>query len=807
MDIRVSESQWWVCGARSDGLIYWCAAWETILYLRALKEENLLDDQSVYATCVPYWFKKAKHSHMNIDNVSLEKGTGFRGEVELVSKAVHADFWGLIGQEVKDLIKHRGELVTAKKMQVNGKAKLKRSKALIARGDKSAGKAMETEGIQQIYAAKLEYSKVESKMEPAEASLRKWTARKCTEYWSAMAPTLVQGSQAGPGGISFTCNNKEIQFIRLDWSPVSPVLVRTNATNSTAMVIGTTPVLGKVRNTTHLPRLNDAPSPGQPVYLLDTDPMAFWLGGPGLAGTKMLMAKNKDTVTEVGGQFTLKGFDFSSEWNLAFSSTFNNGGAFGGGVFFAENGPDEGPSVLIMSLDPSAAAPQGATLETVAQAFQFDTSALHPLAGEFNLALLNSPTVRNAVWFSPTANNTTFLRLEFEMDSTGQSTIEAFLHIFIKQLSIVGLPRVIGKKKMTQISVAGEPNIQTRIDSELIFECAVATKNTQFTIILVFHPDSVEIRLQWDTPDKGFSIGQIPQFLQEVINVDTGQMPDVSSNMPAWLSDITLREIVLTISDSKISEFNISFEAPVDALNPPPDPKGVKEQVSFLLAYRYPQDIFSVTLMTPTSSSDPPGAPALGLIPEYEKYLDIPIQSIISGYTLASSVPLLKLIDWAEVLQQPHGITLDVYMLDLEFSSQFISFSGAMACDTDAFAADVPPLVASSVQLYVEYLFATKAFTLRMDTTITLHPQDDAEAADGKLFDPVLLTGSFDYSESKWTLSMTADELNIAALHSLMDPECSASMMSILQEITIRYSSHLSPPFPKPQLIRPGTYP
>lgn len=800
-----------VWGVLSHLPTYWCVAWETIVYLFALKVAKHFSD-SAYATCLPHWFDKKDHSHINTDNMSCNAGTGFRGIINGLSQVLHDDFWcygfpqeAKLERESRDRAKAR--VKKGETMKWRGEFAVTEGEDLIAQGKTTQGKAKKAVGEKEARAGEQMEREAKQEVKTAEDWVRARTARQCQLYWSAIAPRRLQGGRAGPGGITFTHDNNKILYIRLDLASVGVVPVRTNTTNSTAMQLQTRPVLGKVRDPTHVPRLTDAPSPGQPVYLLDTDPMAIWLGGPGLAGTKVLMAKDKDTVIEVGGQFTLKGFDFSSEWDLAFSSTFNNGGAFGGGVFSAENGPDKGPSVLIMSLDPSAAAPQGATLETVAQAFQFDTGVLHPLAGELNLTLRNSPTVRNAVWFSPTAGNTTFLRLEFEMDSTGKSTIEAFLHIFIKQLSIVGLPWVIGKKKMTQISVAGEPNIQTRIDSELIFECAVATKNTQFTTILVFHPDSVEIRLQWDTPDKGFSIGQIPQFLQEVINVGTDQMPDVSSNMPAWLSDITLREIVLTISDSKISEFDISFEAPVDTFNPPPDPKGVKQQVSFLLAYRYPQGIFSVTLMTPTSSSDPPGALTLGLIPEYEKYLDIPIRSIISGNTLASSVPLLKLIDWAVVVQQPHGITLDVYMLDLEFSSEFISFSGAMACDTKAFAADVPPLIASSAQLYVEYRHATKAFTLTMHTTITLHPHADAEGADGKPFDPVVLTGSFDYSESKWTLSMSAGELNIAALHSLMDPECSASMMSILQEITIRYSSRLSPPSPKPQLIRPGTYP
>lgn len=764
----------------------------------------------MYATCVPHWFNKEDYSHINTTNMACNKGRGFCHSIHTVSKDVHDDFWSdrflaEVIEKGKSRDKARAMVKKGKNLISKGISTVTDAKKLIAAGDtvygnalresgemdESLGEQMEKEGILAIQAAQL--------------VVREMTVLKCEEYWRAMVPTPVQGSQAGPGGITFILKNQEIQYIRLNWPLVSSVVVWTNPTNSNVMQLQTNPVLGLIPNNTHAPDMSDAPSPGQPVYLLDTDPMAFWLGGPGLAGTKVVMAKDKDTVIEVGGQFTLKGFNFSLDWDLSFSSTFNNGGAFGSGVFSAENGPDEGPSVLIMSLDPSAAAPQGATLETVAQAFQFDAGVLHPLAGEFNLALRNSPTVRNALWFSPTAKNTTFLRLEFEMDNTGKRTIEAFLHIFIKQLSIVGLPRVIGKKKITQISLASEPNIQTRIDPELIIECTVATESTQFNTILIFHPDRVEIRLQWDTPGKGYSIGQIPQLLEDVIEVGTGQTPDLSGYIPKWLGDITLREIVLTISDSKISEFNISFEAPVNAFNPPPDPKGGQKQVSFLLAYRYPQSVFSVALMT--SPSNPPGAPTLGLIPEYEKYLDIPIQSIVSGNTLASSVPLLKLIDWAAVVQQPHGITLDVYMLNFQFSSQFVSFSGAMSCDTKAFAADVPPLIASSVQLHVEYWHATKAFTLRMDTTITLHPQDDAEGADGKLFDPVVLTGSFDYSESKWTLSMTADELNIAALYSLMDPECCNSTMSMLQEITIRYSNYLYPPCPKSHLIRPGTYP
>lgn len=776
------------------------------MYLYALRVAKHLTHNSVYATCEPYWFNEQKHSHINITNTDWKIGKVFRGIIKGLSEKVHNDFW--TNEFQIEVTKGRELLAQAKsqkrqgmKLQAAGEDDIECGKYLNEDGDKAAGDAKIAEGKGKRSTGQRMNREADLNMVAAESGVRKTVALRCRWYWSTMAPMPLAGCCFGPKMITFTCENQEIQYIRLDLGLAGGVVVWTNPIDSIAMNIVPTPVLGSVPKpnlAAHELEMDVSLSPSQPVYLLDTDPMAFWLEGPGLAGTKVFMAKDKDTVIEVGGQFTLKGFDFSSDWNLAFSSTFNNGGAFGSGVFSAENGPDEGPSVLIMSLDPSAAALQGVTLQTVAQAFQFDIGALHPLAGEFNLALLNSPTVRNAVWFSPTAHNTTFLRLEFEMDSTGKSTIEAFLHTFIKQSTIVGLPRVIGKKKMTEISIADEPNIHTRIDPELIFECAVATESTQFNTILVFHPDHVQIRLQWDTAGKGYSISQIPQLLEDVVDVGAGQMPDASGYVPKWLGEITLREVVLTIRDSKITEFEISFEAPVDALNPAPDPKGGQEQVSFLLGYRYPQGIFSVALMTPTSSSNPPGAPTLGLIPEYEKYLDIPIQSIVSGKTLASSVPLLKLIDWAEVPQQPHGITLDVYMLDLEFSSQFISFSGAISCDTEAFATDVPPLIASSVELYVEYRPATKAFTLTMDTTITLHPQADAKGADGTLFDPVVLTGSFDYSDGKWTLSMSADELNIAALYSLMDPECSDSVMSLLQEITIRYSSHISPPSPNP---------
>lgn len=735
---------------------------------------------------------------MNTDNMGPE-GENFRKMIEGVSEEVANGFWtSYLEREfvvAQDLVKKAKALIKeGKSTKKIGEKLIANGNALVARGIQNQGALMKTAGETEVQNGAKTEATGRQMQDDAKLATRKWAALVCEMHWILIArlPRTLSTLRHGPDMIAFILEAQPLEYIRVGWDAGGNASLAFKVKDTGRTDIIPNPIQSKgpdpMSGTRRLVQ-DETPITGDGIsYLPVTDSIALWLAGPGLAATRVYMAKDKDAVTEVGGQFTLNGFGFSSDWNLAFSSTFNNGGAFGSGVISAEGGPAGGPSMLVMCLDPSGAVPQGINLEIAAQAFQFDFTAFRPVAGEFKLALLNRPEVRNAVWFAPTAPNTTFLRLEFEMDSAGKSVIEEFLHKFTKKSTIVGLPRVIGKKQLIRTNL--EAVVGSRIiDPQLILECAVDTGSTQFNAILGFHLDYVEIRLQWDTSGKSYSMSQIPRLLEDVIEVGGLQLPDVGGYLPDWLGEITLREIVLTISGSKIVEFRIDFEAPANALSTPGNDNGGGEQVSFLLGYRYPAGIFKAALMTPTSSSNPPGALTLGLIPEYEKYLDIPIQSIVSGKTLATSVPLLKLIFWTEVAQQPRGINLDVFMLDLEFSSEFISFSGALHCDTDAFANDVPPLIASTVGVYAEYRHATESFTLTLETTITLEPQGDASKADGTPFDPVQLHGSFDYSDGKWELSVSAQELNIAALYSLMDPECSDSMMSLLQEIEIRYPS------------------
>lgn len=550
--------------------------------------------------------------------------------------------------------------------------------------------------------------------------------------------------------------------------------------------------------------LVSAPTAGKQTALLDSDPISCWLRTSAFAAKTVYAVGNGDNISQLGSVLDLVPSSSSSaKWGLSFSTTFDN--------VVTELGVS---SVLIMGLDPeSTTAPEKTNLATVAEVFQFgkkpvaaggvgDGYDVYGLVAElFELKLETGANVRNALWLSPGLRCTTFLRLQFQMTPDGTGAVQKFLQNFVDSLTIPEPPRIIAKKKVTRAQTAKEGTITSRVDPEMILQCDIVTHSSSFTTILKFGQGFAQIRLQWNNSPGSLSIGDLLGLLESAIKVPGLKLPQISAWLPLWTDDIKLREVVLTVTGGtttgsggfKISGFRIDFEAPANFLN---SNEHKDEQVTFLLGYRWPGNIFQAELLTPISSPDPPvGDPALsgkGLFPQYEKYKDLPIVSLVNGKTLATSVPLLKLVPGVTIEQPPDGIVLDVTEIDLELSADYISFSGKIKCDVDAFKnakQNVPPIAAAKVSVYAQCFHANKTFTLRLETRTALHPKQDAVSTTGGPFQVSVLDGWFEYdSVDKWTFSASAEDVNFAALYSLMDPTCSDSIMNLLQEITIEYA-------------------
>lgn len=387
------------------------------------------------------------------------------------------------------------------------------------------------------------------------------------------------------------------------------------------------------------------------------------------------------------------------------------------------------------------------------------------------------------------------------MTPDGTGAVQNFLQNFVDSLTIPKPPRIIAKKKVTRAQTAKEGTITSRVDPEMILQCDIVTHSSSFTTILKFGQGFAQIRLQWNNSPGSLSIGDLLGLLESAIKVPGLKLPQISAWLPLWTDDIKLREVVLTVTGGtttgsgsfKISGFRIDFEAPANFLN---SNEHKDEQVTFLLGYRWPGNIFQAELLMPISSPDSPASdPALsgkGLFPQYEKYKDLPIVSLVNGKTLATSVPLLKLVPGVTIEEPPDGIVLGVTEIDLELSVDYISFSGKIKCDVDAFKnakQNVPPIAAAKVSVYAQCFHANKTFTLRLETKIALHPKQDAVSTTGGPFQVAVLDGWFEYdSVDKWTFSASAEDVNFAALYSLIDPTCSDSIMNLLQEITIEYA-------------------
>ncbi|KAL0631498.1 hypothetical protein Q9L58_009635 [Maublancomyces gigas] len=526
--------------------------------------------------------------------------------------------------------------------------------------------------------------------------------------------------------------------------------------------------------------LTTCPVSGPKTSLLENDPIFSWFKGPELGATEVYVigtgiSSGKVGISAFGGVFS---FGSSTGWKLPFSTDSNNN-VFGVSIV-PPIGLTVGSSMLIMSLDSSIVEKETTTLRAVAKAFSSHFRFVATEADDFELEL-DTSAKRNAIWFSPAARNETFVRLVFTTTTKSLSLLQKFLQRHISEITIDESPKLTVKKKITNIGSNQDGKFVTHMDPQLTIESTINIGEFAFNTVLVFNLGYIEIRIQWNK-DENLSLDDIFNLVENNF-VSIGKLdskkPEITSYSEKWTDKIKLREIVLIVNKSGVASFNIDFEAPASFLNPDTS----DTQVSFLLGYHYPGNVFKAELLMATSSSR--AEEKFGIIPEYEKYLDL---RPADGKTLATTVPLSKLIP-GDIGTPPQGIGLDVYMVEFELSPNYISFTGGIRCDVERFRnaeGNVPPVVTSTLSLYANYSFADKELDLKLETRIALQPKKGAINAAGKPFTPAVLLGSFEYSNKEWTLSVSAESLNFAALYSLMDPDFNDSMMNLLAEIEIR---------------------
>lgn len=526
--------------------------------------------------------------------------------------------------------------------------------------------------------------------------------------------------------------------------------------------------------------LTTCPVLGHKTPLLENDPIFAWFKGPELGATEVYVTGTRISSAKVGisafgGVFS---FGSSTGWKLPFSTDSNNN-AFGDSIV-PPIGLTVGSSMLIMSLDSSTVKVETTTLRAVTKAFSSHFRFVTTEADDFELEL-DTSAKRNAIWFSPAARNETFVRLVFTTTTKSLGLLQKFLQRHIPNTTIEPFPKLTVKKKITNIGPNSDDKVVTHMDPQLTIESKIKIGNFAFNTVLIFNPGYIEIRLQWNK-EGSLSFHDIFNLVKQSFVIGQnlpGEQPDINGYSAGWTDKINLREIVLIVCRSGVASFNIDFEAPASFLKPDTG----DTQVSFLLGYHYPGNVFKAELLIATSS--PHAEEELGIIPEYEKYLDL---HPADETTLATIVPLIKLIP-SDIGTPPQGIGLDVYMVEFEISPKYISFTGGIRCDVKRFrnaGGTVPPVVASTLSLYANYSFADKLLDLRLETKIALRPKEGAINAAGKPFTPAILLGSFEYSNKEWTLSVSAESLNFAALYSLMDPNFNDSMMNLLAEIEIR---------------------
>ncbi|KAK5265621.1 hypothetical protein LTR99_008758 [Exophiala xenobiotica] len=491
-------------------------------------------------------------------------------------------------------------------------------------------------------------------------------------------------------------------------------------------------------------------------------------------------------------------------WNLAFSTacldlvfptslpdqTQNAGPGKVAAFSLPATGLLDGTAILMLGLDTGMLkklpSPLQCTISDICSVFQLG-GGLQVFAGlldDFVLQLDQSTSSRNAIWFAPAVDYTTFLRLQFVPTSGTASALNSLLQKAKLGITVTN-PKVIARLTARQLEMsAGDNAFGTTFDSDMIIAATFGSASSSHTFdgYLAFEAETINLTLQWTNKHDPTTLGDILKWLNGLLNdclPEVSIPADLMSKIQSWLSAVYIREICFSITTSgglSVRGFSIAFEIPMSV-------GGSTDGVAaFMMSFSYPGNDFVGMLRTAMVLDDFDDFTRT-LLPYHEDYLTLaPLSS-----PLVDGIPLTSLIPGHPLSALPRGIPDTLDSVSLEVNSTFAMFQATISCDMPKQGTPPPIGVIDEVAVQARYDFAAGMPSVSLYADVTLSPRP-ASGASSSAIPSAILEVQFDWQKGAgWTLTGQVQDLTLALLYSYVEPDCGSAMMDLLEMIEAKY--------------------
>ncbi|KAK0615568.1 hypothetical protein B0T17DRAFT_619207 [Bombardia bombarda] len=452
---------------------------------------------------------------------------------------------------------------------------------------------------------------------------------------------------------------------------------------------------------------------------------------------------------------------------------------------------------MVFALAPGTQ-PFSTTIGAVAEhvGFDLDKFSAIRLLKAVELTFDTAADARNAMWFRPSPQHETNLRLQFSLDTRA---LDDWLGGVIKGVSISDVVVVARKTATCKFGAVddwavceGELAFAMRLDvGEASFDAVVDVRSRAVNLMLS-SPSTMKKKPDGDEPPTDV-IGALFKWFQSLPGLESVDLEGLLKKADEVIDRkrIAPRRVEMSLSlneDGSLAGIQtacITIEASV-TIGKPKDQPGKPLAFLFELGWGRSSGVYlrgSLWCAPPVLSS----SLYLKALPGYEPYSVLQPVTLPPGERL-TNLDLKTLMSDSTVNNLPKGIPTEIAHAVIEISQKGISFSGIIRCtDTDDVKNRPPTFCLETVSLAAGYNWgkdSDKGFHLSLGIDLLLFKNAKYdETIEPVLQDPARLKGTLQYKGEAWTLGANIDNLTVGHIAQFWDVDSRSSVMEFLSHI------------------------
>jgi hypothetical protein len=527
-----------------------------------------------------------------------------------------------------------------------------------------------------------------------------------------------------------------------------------------------------------------AQKPQPTVALAPSDEIAAWITKLDRSNSVQVSASDPTT-----GQVESFQFSLSSPWPLVFDSTPKTlASAFGSAdAESIKSGLDAEGFTLTCGLNlaktpsipklPLEKLYQEAGLSAVYESLPVGLKGL-----TVTLDTAKSKEKRNALWFTPTLDFRTALRLQFRVDLFQE--LQRYLNSAVKGLRIAEAD-VIFKPAYLRSTMGGEATVVEKGEVYFTLECSVQANSgavVNMTLGVEFSTTSIMLSVVWASEDPR---GGIFAWLGELISDDLGGTIDGFLDKDTAISSapVFLRRLQITIDTGQagvgpmLANFGLDIELGCSFCCANKD-----ESAAFLLSYKWSNiekgsgTLYGMFWSGYTDTSQ------WRLEFRQEKWT---VLRPVSSAKPVTSIDLVRIIPGVTIEKLPDCLPTSLTRASLQLSSEGFGFAATLEAKSPPAQGRVPQPALGRVQLNASYSWgANDEFSLGVNIFAMLYPSKTS-----KHQSVATLGGNLAYLKVNgtrtWKLDASLQGLYLSSLAEFFDNDTSNVVMPMLESIEI----------------------